>query len=187
MSHPRIKPVEPPYVAPVAQLFERAMPPGMEPLNLFRTMAHNPRVLQRMFAGNLLDVGSIAAHEREIVILRTCARCKSEYEWGVHIALFSRQAKLSDAVIAATLDTELRPDQLSAREASLINMVDELHDDAMLSEATWTNLAAHFTSEQIIEFIALIGYYHTISFMTNAIGVDREAYAPRFRPPAAHA
>ena len=47
----------------------------MESLHLFRTQAHNPRVLQRMFAGNLLDAGAIDQRTRELVILRTCARC----------------------------------------------------------------------------------------------------------------
>ena len=31
------------------------MPPGVEPLRLFRTLAHNPRVLSRFLAGGLLD------------------------------------------------------------------------------------------------------------------------------------
>lgn len=180
MSHPRMKPVEPPYASPVAQLFERAMPPGMEPLNLFRTMAHNPRVLQRMFAGNLLDEGSIAMREREIVILRTCARCKSEYEWGVHIALFSKQAKLSAAAIAATLDDKQGSGELSDREAILMKVVDELHDTSTLSDGSWAELAEHYAPAQILEIIALTGYYHTISFMTNALRVDHETYAPRF-------
>lgn len=180
MSNPRINPVEQPYEVSVAQTFDRVLPPGMEPLKLFRTMAHSPRVLQRMFAGSLLDEGSIAIRDREIIILRTCVRCNSEYEWGVHVALFSGQAKLSAPVIAATLAKTLGPSQLSVRDAMLVSVVDELHDTSTISDGTWAELAAHFTSAQILEIIALTGYYHTISFMTNAVGVDLEAYAPRF-------
>jgi hypothetical protein len=55
MTAPRIAPVDAPYEAPIAEAFARIMPPGREPLKLFRTMARSPRVLQRMFAGGLLD------------------------------------------------------------------------------------------------------------------------------------
>src|SRR4051812_41906570 len=101
---PRIAPVEAPYETSIAQTFERIMPAGMAPLTLFRTMARNPRVLQRMFAGNLLDKGTIGLREREILILRTCARCGAEYEWGVHVALFAKTAGLEQPQIHASAE-----------------------------------------------------------------------------------
>lgn len=64
MSTPRIEPVEPPYPADVQAHFDtlmRAAPPWL----LFRTVARNPRVLQRMMAGGLLDRGSIPLRTRE--------------------------------------------------------------------------------------------------------------------------
>jgi alkylhydroperoxidase family enzyme len=70
------------------------MPPGMAPLRLFRTIAHNPRVLEKIRASNLLDRGSLDRRDREIVILRTTARCGCEYEWGVHVAFFSAKVGL---------------------------------------------------------------------------------------------
>ena len=51
------------------------MPPGVDPLVLFRTLAVNERVFLRLMAGGLLDRGSITLREREIVIDRTCAPC----------------------------------------------------------------------------------------------------------------
>ncbi|WP_426104600.1 hypothetical protein [Massilia sp. TSP1-1-2] len=80
MAAARIAPLDAPFEAAIADTFARYLPPGLEPLKLFRTQANNPRVLQRMFAGNLLDKGSIDQRTRELVILRTCARCGSEYE-----------------------------------------------------------------------------------------------------------
>ena len=43
----RISPLEPPYAPEVAETLRRMMPPGVEPLRLFRTVAHNPAVLER--------------------------------------------------------------------------------------------------------------------------------------------
>ncbi len=102
MTEPRIAPLDAPYSAPVAAALERIMPAGAPPLALFRTLAVNERVLLRVMAGGLLDRGSITLREREIVIDRTCARCGSEYEWGVHVAFFAARARLSSEEVAST-------------------------------------------------------------------------------------
>ncbi|WP_334190113.1 carboxymuconolactone decarboxylase family protein [Noviherbaspirillum sp.] len=177
-SDSRISPVEPPYEGALSDTFARVMPPGVAPLKLFRTMARNPRVLQRMFAGSFLDQGSITLRDRELVILRTCFRCKCEYEWGVHVAFFSERATLSNEDVAATLKRD--PQDLPPHEALLIGLVDQLHDHARVTDELWAGLARHYTEEQMLELIALAGYYHTISFIANAAGVQAEAYAPRF-------
>ena len=70
---PRISPVEPPYPPELQAQFDKLMR-GAPPLLLFRTVAHNPRVLQRMMAGGLLDRGSISLRARELMILRRSAR-----------------------------------------------------------------------------------------------------------------
>jgi alkylhydroperoxidase family enzyme len=179
MDMPRIAPAEAPYEPSIAQSFARFMPPGREPLKLFRTMAHNPRVLQRLFAGNLLDKGSIGLRDREIVILRTCARCGSEYEWGVHVAVFSKKAGLSREEIGATCMVATGA-LWSDRDGSLIALVDELHDGAAVSDATWSSLMRHYSEEQALELIMLVGNYHSVSFATNALRIELESDAPRF-------
>ena len=65
---PRIAPATPPYEPQIAEALLRIMPPGVEPLLLFRTMAKSPRVFAKMFAGGLLDKGPLALRHREIVI-----------------------------------------------------------------------------------------------------------------------
>ena len=87
MPNVRIAPIEPPYPADIQAEFDKIMR-GAPPLLLFRTVARNPRVLQRLLAGGLLDKGSIPLRIRELMILRTCALCGAEYEWGVHVAAF---------------------------------------------------------------------------------------------------
>jgi len=180
MPGSRIVPLEAPFDEAVAQTFQRFLPPGLAPLKLFRTQAHNPRVMQRMFAGNLLDEGAIDMRTRELLILRTCARCQSEYEWGVHVALFSKAAGLSAADVAATVGSDAEPMGATLQETLLFRMVDELHENATFSDALWEQVSLHYSSAQIIEMIALIGTYHAVSFTTNAARVELEEWAPRF-------
>lgn len=180
MDMPRIAPMEPPYDAEVDQAFSRIMPPGMPPLKLFRTQAHNKRVLLRMFAGNLLDKGTVSLRERELVILRTCARCDSEYEWGVHVTLFAAKAGLSKEDIAATLSGKPELTALPVSEVLLLKAVDELHASSTMTDVLWAKLEQHFSQEQILEIISLTGSYHTVSFITNATKVELESFAARF-------
>jgi len=179
MQTPRISPVEPPYDPAIAEAFARIMPPGVAPLKLFRTMARSPRVIQRMFAGSLLDKGAITFRDRELMILRTCARCGSEYEWGVHVTFFAGKAGFDERQVAATVNG-VTAECWSARDRLVLRMADELHEAATVSDPLWEELQATFTVEQLLELIALAGYYRTISTMTNACRVELEPYAARF-------
>ena len=102
MPSPRIAPLDPPYPAEVQADFDKLMR-GAPPLLLFRTVARNPRVLQRMMAGGLLDRGSISLRSRELMILRTCGRCGAEYEWGVHVAIFGAKAQWTPDQLRASV------------------------------------------------------------------------------------
>jgi alkylhydroperoxidase family enzyme len=180
MTEPRIRPLVPPYSEPVAAALERIMPAGVSPLALFRTLAVNERVFLRLMAGGLLDRGSITLREREIIIDRTCARCGSEYEWGVHVAFFAAKAKLTPAEIAATCAADAGATPFSPRERLLLRLADELHDTARVSDPLWRELTAQWTAEQVIELVALAGLYHLISFMTNTLDLSLESYGARF-------
>jgi hypothetical protein len=176
----RLLPLNPPYAGEVAEDFARLMPPGMPPLKLFRTVAHNPRVLGRLRRGGLLDKGSITPREREIVILRSCARCDAEYEWGVHVAFFARVVGLSEGQVRATVLGSADDPAWNADERLLIRLADELHDTAQLSDALWTQLALRWQPPQLIELMMLAGLYHAVSYVLNGARIELEENAPRF-------
>jgi len=178
MTQARVAPLAPPYSEPVASTLERIMPAGVAPLVLFRTLAVNERVFLRLMAGGLLDRGSITLRERELMIDRTCARCGSEYEWGVHVAFFAEKVGFTPAQVAATAGTDHAA--LPERERLLLRLADELHDRAQVSDTLWAALCAHWSEAQLIELIALAGFYHLISFLTNALRIPPETYGARF-------
>jgi 4-carboxymuconolactone decarboxylase len=179
----RIAPLVPPYPVPIAETLASMMPPDVEPLRLFRTLAHNPRVLEKIRGGNLLDRGSIARVDRELAILRTCARCGSEYEWGVHVSVFARRFEIAEATIAGTLHWAADAPGWTPHQRAIVALVDELHDGARVSDPLWAQLEREFEADQIVELVVLVGFYHTISFVTNALGVELEPSAARFPEP----
>jgi alkylhydroperoxidase family enzyme len=179
MSAPRIAPIDPPYPQEVQKEFDKLMR-GAPPLLLFRTVARNPRVLQRMMAGSLLDRGSISLRSRELTILRTCARCGAEYEWGVHIATFGAKAQWTPAQIHSTVYGSAEDTCWSLEDRLVIRLADQLHDTNRVDDTLWEEMSAHFGPDQLVELVMLSGLYHAVSYMVNATGVQHEAFAPRF-------
>jgi alkylhydroperoxidase family enzyme len=176
----RIAPAEPPYEPAIAEALDRIMPAGVEPLVLFRTLARSPRVFGKVFAGGLLDKGPLSLRQREIVIDRTTARLGCEYEWGIHVALFASKVGFGEAEIAATAAGPSHAACWSAPEQALVTLVDDLVDRRTIQAATWAAARAHFDEAQLLEVIALVGFYHTISFLCRGLELPLEAYGARF-------
>ena len=176
----RLEPLAPPYPPEVAEDLTK-----IPPIALFRALAHNPRVLRRVRKGGLLDPGAISLRERELVILRTTALCGAAYEWGVHAAFFARAAGLAAAELAATVSGDASV--LPPAEQPLFELCEALHRAATLTDDEWARCAAGRSPAQLIELIALVGQYHSISFFTNALALPLEPGAPGFPaadPPA---
>ncbi|MFV3369098.1 carboxymuconolactone decarboxylase family protein [Pseudomonas sp. NY15435] len=180
MTQPRIEPLQPPFAEDMQAAFTRIMPPGVEPLKLFRTMAHNPRVLQRFFAGGLLDRGSIALEDRELLILRTTARCGAEYEWGVHVAFYTGKTGFSDEQLADTCRATPNAALWSPAQQALLALADSLHDSSTVNDKLWAQLNMYFNADQLIECLMVVGFYHSVSFVVNGLKVERESYGARF-------
>lgn len=174
----RIQPIDPPYASEVQAAFDVVMR-GAPPLKLFRTVARNPRVLQRLMAGGLLDRGSISLRQRELMILRTTARCGAEYEWGVHVAAFASKAGISEPEWRATADGS-DPGSWSAHDRLVLKLADALYDAHDVDDALWDALRAAFDDAQLVELVMLAGQYHGVSFLINALRIEHETGAPRF-------
>jgi alkylhydroperoxidase family enzyme len=179
-SHPRIVPL-----AAADQdeqdrdLLAGAGAPGAPAANIFSTLVRHPGLFRRWlpFAGKLL-AGKLAARERELLILRTGWRCRSEYEWGQHV-LIGRQAGLTDHEVDRIKDGPQAPGW-SSLDAALLRAADELHDDSCISDGTWAVLSAHYSERQLIEVPMLVGHYHLVAFTLNSLGVQREPGVPGF-------
>jgi alkylhydroperoxidase family enzyme len=133
-------------------------------------------------AGILGSESSLDPREREIVINRACARCGCEYEWGVHVAAYGSIVGLEQAQLEDTAHGTVEPALWSEQDRVLISLVDELHETAAISDATWEQLAAVRSVAQILEVIIIVGWYHLISFVANAAQVELEPWAARFPP-----
>jgi alkylhydroperoxidase family enzyme len=180
----RIAPLDAPFAADVAAQLESMMPAGVPPIGLFRTFAKNLPMTVAMGEWGRYQLGrrlSLTMREREIVILRTCARCRCEYEWAVHLMVFAHRVDLTGAEIASLTDGS--PDDASwtsARERVLIRVADALHDSGDVDDELWRAARDELQEPQLLDLLLLCGWYHAISFAARAARVEPEPGAPRF-------
>ena len=174
----RIGLIEEPYPDWFAAAMARIMPAGAPPLKLFRTIATSSRAWDKFAAGSLLDKGPLPLREREIVILRTCARCHCGYEWGVHALLFAARAGLSEAQVADS--AAMPPDRSlwSEAEAALLHSVDALVSRKRLDEREFAELSGHYRPDQILEIIQLVAFYTGVSMICGGLAIEPEPGTP---------
>jgi len=177
---PRIAPLSPPYPPKVQASFDSIMPPGAEPLVLFRTLATSERHWRKFRSGSLLDRGPLSLRAREIVINRTCARAGCEYEWGVHISAFAGAARFTEEQVVATAQGEADALCWTPAEQALLATADSLHTYAKLTDAEWTRLRNHFDEAQCLEVLLLCGFYRTVAYVVGGLDLPREPGAARF-------
>jgi alkylhydroperoxidase family enzyme len=179
----RIAPAEPPFAAGIQSALDGLMR-GKPPLRLFTTLARDPRLFQKFFAGGLLDRGHLSLRQRELVIARTTALCKSEYEWGVHIALFAAHAGFDDAQVASLAVGQAQDACWTDEDRLLLALCDMLHAECDVDAALWRSLQSAFSDEGILELLMLAGFYRTVSYLTNALRLPAEPGTPGFPLPA---
>ncbi|MDQ3012738.1 MAG: carboxymuconolactone decarboxylase family protein, partial [Acidobacteriota bacterium] len=100
LTEPRLEPLtEEQLDDGTRRILDRARMRGRV-LNIFRTLAHHPKLLERwmVFGTHVLSKSTLPAREREMLILRIGWLCRSEYEWGQHV-LIGSQAGLTNEEI----------------------------------------------------------------------------------------
>ena len=174
LQSPRIAPLEPfAFGAEMREIVENQGGIGSgESLNIIRTLARHPKLLKRwlVFANHVLFKSTLPPREREMIILRIGWRCRSGYEWGQH-EIIAREAGLSDEEIRRVAQGPEAPGW-SPFERVLLRAVDELRDDAFVSEETWGALAQRYSTEQLMDLVFAVGQYNLVSMVLNSFGVQ---------------
>ena len=176
----RIDPLSPPYPPAIQAAFDAIMPPGVPPLLLFRTLSREPRLMERLRGGSLLDKGNLTLRQREIVVDRMTARCGGEYEWGVHVAFFAKRAGLDEAMIYSLARGGSHDACWSEVDGLLIDLCDSLYGDDDIGDDLWRRASGLFTPEALMEIVMLAGAYRTISCLVKTMRLSREPFAPDF-------
>lgn len=176
----QLKPLTEPYPEDVAEILSKYPQQNGYILSLFRVFANSQRFLQKGVP-NLLDRGSpIPLRMREITILRVTANLSCEYEWGVHVSIFAKAAKLTEAQVAATRSKEIDNQMWSDEELNLITLIDQLCKSGVVEDEVLEEFQNNWSKEQQLEIVALAGAYHTVSFVASIAKLPNESFGAAF-------
>jgi alkylhydroperoxidase family enzyme len=140
-------------------------------LSVYTTLVRNTDVFADLLplGQRLLQLSTLDAVERELIILRVAWRCRAPYVFAHHETI-GRAAGLTDDDLAAVVTEDAQ---------GLLRAVDELVTDHRLSDETWADLAGRHSTEQVIEICTLAGFYAMLAGALNTLGVQlEEGYAP---------
>jgi 4-carboxymuconolactone decarboxylase len=153
---------------------------GGRALNIFTTFARHPALMKRwlVFGTHVLFQSTFPFRERELAILRVGWLCQAEYEWGQHV-LIGEQCGLTPEEIARIQRGPAAPGW-SASDRALLQAVDELHADRMITDDTYRLLAEKWSTEQLMDFVFAVGQYELVSMALNTFGVQLDAGIPGF-------
>jgi hypothetical protein len=137
---PRIEPLSEPYPPEVAERLAALMPPGQEPIRLFRTFVRNLPMAAGLNAWGSYYLSrqlSLSMRDRELVIDRTTARCGCDYEWGVHVASYGERVGLTPEQVHSIAHGTPSDPCWTTHDAVLLEAVDALHDSATIDDRLW--------------------------------------------------
>jgi len=142
--------------------------------NASATFLHHPVLLSNLipFERYISSESTLAARDRELLILRTAWLCRSSYVWAQRVDA-ARRAGISDAELERIARGPDAPGW-KPLEAALLSAADELHVDAFISDATWTTLRAAYTNEQLVDLVFTVGEFTMISASVNSLKIEIE-------------
>jgi alkylhydroperoxidase family enzyme len=115
---------------------------------------------------------TLPPRDRKLAILRTAWLCQAPYEFGEHVEQAKRIGVTSveiDAVVDGSGSTFW-----SDHERAILQVVEELHKSAMVSDQTWNNVAATFDEAQMFELVVLVGQFTATAYFQNALRLRME-------------
>ena len=140
--------------------------------NAFKLLAHSPEALKhfaRLGAYNKYQ-SSVPLRLRELAIL--CAARGVPYAWSHHSTL-AVQAGIARSAVD-DIGAGRAPAAFPASEQAIARYVQEMFAPGSVSDATFAELARHYSPRQITDISLAAAYYRALGTMVMAFGVEIE-------------
>jgi alkylhydroperoxidase family enzyme len=171
-------------VYPTARIPPAEPPPGGRGggANVFRTFNRHPPADRVRGAINVHITGkyTLTPRWRELLLTRIGVLCRSEYEYAAHLRL-GRQAGFTDADVERVIGGPKTPGD--PFETALLQAVDDLFENDVVSPGTWATLSQSLNQQQLIDVVISVGGYRSGSMLINSAGVQLDSNMADFRFP----
>ncbi|BBI48733.1 carboxymuconolactone decarboxylase [Vreelandella olivaria] len=131
-------------------------------LNVYRTMAHHPALLNAWapLRQHVVKENALGPELTEVVILRAGLRMGSAYEWAHHVSRALALGFSKQRITAIRGNPE-------GVDGLIVNAVDALFDKRMLAKEQEAELAEAIGRKAVIDLIAMVGFYSVLGYLLN--------------------
>jgi len=149
----------------------------------FNVLLRSPEIgdLAQQFGASVRFNSSVPRKLNELAIIITARYWTSQYEWQAHHRA-ALQAGLSPAIADAIAEGK-RPGGMQKEEAAVYDFCSELLKTKQVSDATFKAAWDAVGERGVVDLIAVMGWYHTVSMLLNT---DRyplpEGTQPELKP-----
>jgi alkylhydroperoxidase family enzyme len=160
-----------PEIAPLAARIRAER--GGKLLNLYRMLLHSPPVAEGWlaFLTAIRQKSGLAAHVRELVIMRIAVLNAAEYEFQAHLP-FAREERVSEAQIQALRTGDLG--LFEERERAALAYAEAMTRTIRVPDDVFAAVRRHFAEREMVELTATIGAYNLVSRFLEALAVDHD-------------
>ncbi len=145
--------------------------PEIRSAGVYGTLANHVelfRAIGPLMAHFLVD-NALDDRSREMVIVRSCLRDRGAYPYRQHVRIGAEAGIDPQALDALASE---RPQFDDPNDTTLVRAIDELHDLNTITDSTGAALSRWLTAAQILDAVAIAGFYGLISFVLNSAGTE---------------
>jgi alkylhydroperoxidase family enzyme len=142
-------------------------------LNVFTMWAHSVNTIELVIQLGAAQFAKLDLPRsvRELVTLFGGRANSADYEWAQHVAL-AKAAGVTDEQIAALEHGELDPAVFSQEELAALMLAEAVLAGPKVSDAVFDSARKHFDDRELVELVALIGYYWMLGRIATVFDVD---------------
>ena len=145
-------------------------------INLHRILTHSPG-MTRAFStlGGYIRYGSkLDARLRELAILQVGWLARSDYEWSHHVKIGYDFGVTDGDIEALIADTAGQATGLAEIDRLVLLAAREAYVGPGVSEATFTALLGHFSTEHVTDLVVTIAFYCAVVRVLASMQIDVE-------------
>lgn len=140
------------------------------------TMCRFPDLWHRMIDLTIEIQGAnarLGLRDRKLAILRTGWLCQAPYEFGEHVNQARRAGFTDEEIERITVGSTAR--EWHEDDRSILRAVEELHENSMIGDETWRQLAQRLDEHQLVELLVLVGQFVATAYFQNSLRLRLEA------------
>ncbi len=145
---------------------------GLVP-NFVKTLAHSGNFLESVtdLYRNLMGETSLSEKIRQLAILKTCKLNRCQYMVTCYLELAKKGGWTEEQIEA--IDDYMSSDLFNYYEKEVLQLAEQITEEPdEIQDDFWAQLNNHYTSDQVVELVTLIGFFNMINRFILALQVE---------------